>query len=120
KGPVREFVDDFLREKIAPLEPAQAWRRMEALTVLARSLAKIDQELVVEEDFPELGITRGRMPVQRFVYQHVMKCFWNEGLSFDENVNVNFDWYHPRYAHRHTVEEVRAWLPALRLREFSL
>jgi hypothetical protein len=22
---------------------------------------------------------------------------------------VNFDWYHPRYAHRHTPEEVLQW-----------
>jgi len=22
---------------------------------------------------------------------------------------VNFDWYHPRYAHRQTEEEVRRW-----------
>ena len=37
------------------------------------------------------------------------KLFWNDDLSFDENLHVNFDWYHPRYAHRHTEEEVRGW-----------
>jgi hypothetical protein len=35
--------------------------------------------------------------------------FWNESLSFEENNHVNFDWYHPRYAHRQTEEDVRRW-----------
>jgi hypothetical protein len=30
-------------------------------------------------------------------------------MSFEENVHVNFDWYRPVYAHRHTADEVRAW-----------
>ncbi|MBI3272619.1 MAG: hypothetical protein HYZ53_26755 [Planctomycetes bacterium] len=25
---------------------------------------------------------------------------------------INFDWYHPRYAFRHTPEEVRGWFEA--------
>jgi len=120
KGPIREFVDDYLRDQWAPLPPADAWERAEALTELARSLAHLDTNVVIERDVPDLGITRGTFPIQRFVYQHVMKCFWNDGLSFDDNVNVNFDWYHPRYAHRHTVDEVRGWLPDLGLSEIAL
>jgi hypothetical protein len=35
--------------------------------------------------------------------------YWNEALSFEENVHINFDWYRPRYAHRQTAEQVRTW-----------
>jgi hypothetical protein len=35
-------------------------------------------------------------------------------------VHVNFDWYHPRYARRQSVDEVRGWLPQLRLRELVI
>jgi hypothetical protein len=31
-------------------------------------------------------------------------------MMFDENVLVNYDWYHLRYAWRHIVKGVRAWI----------
>jgi hypothetical protein len=30
-------------------------------------------------------------------------------------VLVNFDWYHPKFAYRHTPDEVRAWFGELDL-----
>lgn len=47
--------------------------------------------------------------MQRLIYWHFLKIFWNEAFTFEQNVTVNFDWYHPRYAHRQTEEEVRRW-----------
>ncbi len=116
KAPLREFADDHVRAAISDLPPEEAWRRMEALTRLSRSLSSIKETLVIEEDVPELGFRAGEYDLQRFLYYNVFKCFWNDALSFDENVHVNFDWYHPKYAHRHTPEEVRGWLDRL---EFS-
>jgi hypothetical protein len=115
KAPIREFVDDHIRQEISDLPPAEAWQRMEALTRLGRSLAAIKQPLVIEADVPELGLTAGRYELQRFAYYNLFKCFWNDLLSFDENVNVNFDWYHPKYAHRQTPGQVWAWLSELHL-----
>lgn len=115
KGPVREFVDDHIRKEISDLPPEQAWRRMEALTRLGRSLARISEPLLIEDDVPELAIKAGSYNLQRFVYYDLFKCFWNDALSFDENVNVNFDWYHPKYAHRQTPDQVRQWLVTLKL-----
>lgn len=115
KAPIREFVDDYLREEVAGLPPDQAWARMEALTRFGRNLSQISQPLVVDDDVPELGFAAGTYNVQRFVYYNLFKCFWNDALSFDDNVHVNFDWYHPRYAHRHTPDEVRGWLAELHL-----
>jgi len=115
KAPVREFVDDHIRREISDLPPAEAWRRMEALTQLGRSLAAITQPLTIDADVPELGVRAGIYNLQRFTYNNLFKCFWNDALSFDENVNVNFDWYHPKYAHRQTPDEVKEWLEELRL-----
>ena len=61
------------------------------------------------EDVELLGIPKGVYDVQRLVYWHFAKLFWNPTMTFEENNHVNFDWYHPRYAHRHTEDEVRSW-----------
>jgi SAM-dependent methyltransferase len=115
KAPVREFVDDHVRNEISNLAPPDAWKRMEAFTHLGRSLAAIKQPLVLEADVPELGLKAGSYDLQRFAYYNLFKCFWNDALTFDENVNVNFDWYHPKYAHRQTPEQVTSWLTELGL-----
>ncbi|MEW6235448.1 MAG: methyltransferase domain-containing protein [Candidatus Omnitrophota bacterium] len=109
KSPIREFTDDYVREIVSGLPPPEAWERLKPLTKLGETLAKLKAEIAVEEDIPDLGIRAGKYDVQRFIYWHFAKLFWNENLSFDENHHVNFDWYHPRYAHRHTEEEIRRW-----------
>jgi SAM-dependent methyltransferase len=115
KAPLREYADDLVRQQIAHLAADEAWRRMEAITMLGRSLSALGVDLVIERDVPELGFKAGRYDLQRFVYYHIFKCYWNDGMPFDDNVHVNFDWYHPVYAHRHTPEEVRGWLGTLNL-----
>jgi arsenite methyltransferase len=109
KSPVREFTDDYVRQRIAELAPADAWEAMRPLTRLARALAELRVEVDVPEDVDLLEIPAGRYDVQRLVYWHIAKLFWNPRLTFEENVHVNFDWYAPQYAHRHTEDEVRCW-----------
>jgi SAM-dependent methyltransferase len=109
KAPVRELTDDHVRARLAGLSPEEAWEALRPLTRLGRALAELGVEVEVPEDVELLGIPAGRHDVQRLVYWHFAKLFWNPELSFEENLHVNFDWYHPRYAHRHTEEEVRAW-----------
>jgi SAM-dependent methyltransferase len=108
KAPVREFVDDYVRQKIAAESYESAMSTCREITKLGRALS----ELKVEFDapaIPALGIPGGRYDVQRFVYHFFMKCFWNPDLALDENAAINYDWYHPQLCSRHTVEEVRAW-----------
>jgi hypothetical protein len=112
KAPAREFTDDHVREQLRGLTDEQAWNAMRPLTKLARNLAALQAEVVVEEDVPELGIQAGRQDVQRLIYWNFAKLYWNDALSFEENVHVNFDWYRPRYAHRQTEAEVREWCEA--------
>jgi SAM-dependent methyltransferase len=109
KGPIREFADDEVRRAISSLPPEEAWAALRPLTELARSLAELRAEVDVREDIPYLGIKAGRYDVQRLIYWHFLKLFWNEEYTFEENNHINFDWYHPRYAHRQTEEDVRRW-----------
>lgn len=109
KSPIREFTDDHIRAAIADLPPEEAWAVMRPLTKLGQALAELHTEVEVPEDIPYLGIKAGRYDVQRLIYWHIAKLFWNESFSFEANNHVNFDWYAPRYAHRQTEEEVRRW-----------
>jgi arsenite methyltransferase len=109
KGPIREFTDDYIRGLVSPLPPEQAWELLAPLTKLAQRLAELKTEVEVPEDIPFLGIRAGRYDVQRLIYWHFAKLYWDPDRSFERNNEVNFDWYHPRYAHRHTEEELRKW-----------
>jgi SAM-dependent methyltransferase len=108
KGPVREYVDDYVRQQIAGLSPDKAAKALRPITMLAKSLSELRQTVVVP-DIPLLGVTAGEYDVQRFFYWHVAKAYWNDAMSFEENNLVNLDWYHPQYAHRQSEEELVAW-----------
>ena len=113
KGPIREFCDDYIRERTTRMSPEECLQFSEAMTKLGRALADLNVELDVPEDIPLLQIPKGKIDIQRFIYWHVFKCYWNEGLDWTSNAITNFDWYHPLHAHRHTPEELRAWCAEL-------
>jgi SAM-dependent methyltransferase len=108
KAPVREFVDDYVRGQIAPLNYEDAIKASRDITELGRVLAELNCKVQVA-GVPVLGIEAGEYDLQRFFYHFVMKCFWNPSLSYDENVAINYDWYHPQLCSRHTSDEVRHW-----------
>jgi arsenite methyltransferase len=109
KGAIREFTDDYIRDLVSGLEPQAAWEMLLPLTKFGQSLAGLHAEVEVPEDIPYLGIKAGRYDIQRFVYWNFMKLFWNDDYPFATNHHINFDWYHPRYAHRQTEAEIRKW-----------
>ena len=109
KGAAREFTDDYVRDAIRDLSDEEAWDVMRGLTRLGQALASLRVTVNVPEAVPLLGIEAGPMDVQRFVYWNFVKLYWNDALSFEENVHINFDWFRPTYAHRQTAAEVHAW-----------
>jgi ubiquinone/menaquinone biosynthesis C-methylase UbiE len=109
KSPVREYTDDFVRGKLSHLTDEDAWDALRSLTMLGKVLSEAKVSVTLPESVPLLGIEKGTYDVQRLVYYHFAKLFWNGDLTYEENVHVNFDWYRPKYAHRHTAEEVREW-----------
>jgi SAM-dependent methyltransferase len=115
KAPIREMVDDYLREKISSLSFSEAYKICEGITELGRELSKINTQIELKIGIPYLDIPPGKYNLQRLFYYKIMKAFWNDALSFDENNLVNVDWYHPQYGHRHTPEEVKNWCKKLNL-----
>ncbi len=109
KGPIREFSDDYVREKLQELTPEQAWQAMYPLTKLGRILGDLNIEIDVPETIDLLEIPAGKINLQRLFYWHVLKAFHDPALTLDELNHINFDWYAPRNAHRQTPEQVRAW-----------
>jgi SAM-dependent methyltransferase len=108
KAPIREFVDDYVRERIAGSGYEDAMKVCREITELGRALSETGLKLKVPS-VSVLGIEGGEYDLQRFVYHFVMKCFWNPALSHEENVAINYDWYHPQLASRHTLAGVEEW-----------
>ena len=108
KAPIREFADDHLRSVVAEMDEQQAWELSDRLTEMGRALSDLNASVTVP-DIPALDIKAGSYDVQRFIYWHMLKCYWNPTLNYGDSVITNFDWYRPRYAHRHTADEVRSW-----------
>jgi SAM-dependent methyltransferase len=114
KAPVREYVDDYIRDKISNLPYQEAIRACRQLT----ELGKVLSELGVKAEIPAvelLDIEQGGYDIQRFLYHFFVKCFWNPELSYEDNVAINFDWYHPQLCSRHTITEVENWFQQARL-----
>ena len=115
KGPAREFCDDYIRSFTTRLSAEECYRVAEAITEFGKSLSDMKAEIKVPEDIPLLEIKAGKYDLQRFIYWHMFKCFWNDTLDFEANIMTNFDWYHPQYAHRHTPTQVEQWVQDMRL-----
>ena len=115
KAPAREFVDDYIRNKISNLNYEDALKVCEQITELGKVLSSYDIKIKVP-NLDVLHIVGGEYDLQRFIYHFFMKCFWNSDLSFSENVVINYDWYHPELCARHTVEEVREWFDSAGLK----
>ncbi len=109
KGPVREFTDDLLRDRMRAMTPEQAWKAMEPLTRLGIALGELNVEVDIPEAIDLLEIPAGRINLQRLFYWHVAKAFYRPDFTFDEMNHINYDWYAPRNAQRQSIEEVRTW-----------
>lgn len=114
KAPIREFVDDYVRDRIGGLSYDEAYTACAQITALGKALA--DTKIKIEVPRVDLlEIEAGEYDLQRFIYHFFMKCFWNDELSQNDNVVINYDWYHPQLCSRHTIEEVRTWFEELGL-----
>ncbi|HEV2060661.1 MAG TPA: methyltransferase domain-containing protein [Solirubrobacteraceae bacterium] len=112
KAPLRELADDWIRERATVMEPEEAMDLGRDLAELGRELQRVGGTVTLERGVPLLGIDPGEHNVQRLVYWTLLKCFWNDDFSPNLNALVNYDWYAPHHASRHTPEEVQAWCVA--------
>lgn len=116
KSPIREFVDDYIRQEISGTSPQQSLKKMESITKFGKDLNKQKITIKISEDLPLLDIKKGKYDLHQFVYNHFFKCFWNEKWGFEYSNVVNFDWYHPKFAWRHTKKEIEEWCEDFKLR----
>ena len=116
KAPVREFTDDYIRDRLQQCSPEQAWDALLPLSRLGRALGELGVEVDVPEDVPLLGIPAGPIDIQRLFYWYFCKAFHHPDFTLDEMNHLNFDWYAPRNAHRQTPEQVRQWCEEAGLR----
>ncbi|HWC26816.1 MAG TPA: methyltransferase domain-containing protein [Solirubrobacteraceae bacterium] len=112
KAPLRELADDWIRERATVMEPEEAMELGRDLAELGRELQRAGGTVRLERGVPLLGIEPGEHSVQRLVYWTLLKCFWNDDFSPNLNALVNYDWYAPQHASRHTPHEVREWCAA--------
>jgi hypothetical protein len=81
----------------------------EQVTKLGKSLQRFRDPLVIEDNISLLNIKKGTYNLQKFIYDHFLKCYYNDGDGYESSVLTNIDWYHPKHASHHTREEVTQW-----------
>lgn len=109
KAILRELADEHVRALTSQLSVDECMELSEQITELGRELSELDAKVTLKRGVPLLGIDPGEHDVQRLIYWAMLKCFWNEDLGWRQSVLVNFDWYSPVFASRHTPEEVAGW-----------
>lgn len=109
KAAIREFTDDHIRQTVTALSTEAGWEVCKPITELGRALSDLKVQFTVPSDVPVLGLKAGTYDLQRFIYYNVLKCFWNDSMSFEENNAVNYDWFHPEYTFRYSADQVRQW-----------
>jgi arsenite methyltransferase len=109
KADIREFTDDFIREKLKTMSDEEAWEALMPLSKLGKALGELEVEIDVPEDIPYLGIKKGKLDIQRFFYWNIFKLFYRKDFNLDEMNHINFDWFRPLNCHRHSPEEVKRW-----------
>jgi arsenite methyltransferase len=91
------------------MTPEEAWAAIEPLTKLGIALGELNVEIEVPEAVDVLGIPAGTMNLQRLFYWNIFKAYYDPEMTLGEMQHLNFDWYAPKNASRHTEEEVTAW-----------
>jgi len=112
---LRELADKEIRAITTEMSFEECLEFSEKITQLGKALRKFKDPLLVEDDIPLLGIKKGEYGLQKFIYDHFLKCFFSDELGYDISVLTNVDWYHPKHASHHTREEVAGWFEENRI-----
>lgn len=114
KHPFREFSDEWVREVFQSLSQEAQILLSQNITRLGEQLSSLQETLSIEGLEP-LGFSSGNYPVQKFFYDYFFKCFWNTQLGEHGSTAVNFDWFSPSLASKHSLSEIESWFRELDL-----
>jgi len=106
KALLREMLDDALRERITKMSSKDAFSLAHQFSCLGRDLQQSIGSIMIKEDLPFFGMRAGQYGIQEFIYQYMLKCWYNQIFGEKYSDIVNFDWYHPPYAHRFAKNEI--------------
>lgn len=109
KAICREASDDALRAVISKMREAEAFEACRQFTVLGKALQALTQKVCIDEDLPILGVAKGEHSIQELIYYKFLKCFYNSDFGDLYSTLVNYDWYHPQFAYRYELDEVKQW-----------
>lgn len=107
---LREIADKEIRKVTTNMSYAQCMDFSRKMTMLGKTLRDWRGEITIVEDIELLGIKKGTYTLQKFIYDHFVKCWYDPNRDDDYAHLVNQDWYHPCYATHHDKEEVYNWL----------
>ena len=114
KAVMREYCDDFIRDKISNMKYEDAINICNQITEFGKSLS--EQKIIIKTPAVQmLGIEAGEYDLQRFIYHFFLKCFWSDNFNFNENSVINYDWYHPQNCERYDLDDIRKWFKDLDL-----
>jgi SAM-dependent methyltransferase len=116
KSPMREAIDDALRQRIVRMSNDDAFALARQFTLFGHDLQKSSGTVRILQDLPFLQIKAGEYSIHSFIYDHFMKCWFNESWGAERSDIVNFDWYHPPHAHRFSMDEMMAFAYANNLK----
>ena len=54
-GPIREFTDDYIRNKLAAMTPEEAWKAVMPLSKVGRILGDLNVDIDIAEPIPKLN-----------------------------------------------------------------
>jgi SAM-dependent methyltransferase len=106
---LRELADREIKKITTEISYDECEKFAEQITKLGRALQRVKEKLYLDEDIPLLNIEKGEYDVQKFIYDHFLKCYYNKKIGYDFSVLANIDWYRPKHASHHTREEVASW-----------
>ena len=106
---LRKIIDKNLREITTMMTFDECLEFSTQMAKLGKSLQNINETLTIEDDIPLLEIQKGEYNLQRFIYDFIIKCFYNKVWGLETSAIVNVDWYHPKNVSFHNHEEVLGW-----------
>lgn len=116
---LREIADTAIRKITSLMEYDECMKFSKSITKLGRSLSKVTQPLIIEEDIKILNVKKGRYVLHRFIYDYFLKCWYNPKADMPYADSVNQDWYHPHYASHHVKNEVVGWFKQAGIRKIQ-
>lgn len=106
---LREMADKEVRKITTKMTNEECMKFSSQLSSLGKALQQIKEPLVLEEDVELLGMKKGEYNLQKFIYDHFIKCYYNNNFGHDFSTITNLDWYHPAVAEHYSKEELLSW-----------